>query len=501
MNRIALFAIALFALGGCTAKVGPSDASTTDATPDARHFGQPIGPVSGDLCGFAQDPTVCGIQNTPVSDAAAPDSGLVALVLSGGKWAASSIATADSGTFTPGCDINPSSTVSCQTIQSLGNGISESTITVDAPSLTWASSASNPVITQAAGAGAGANMDIEAQSAGGGNTNGGVLGLLSGAGAGSGHAGNVVFLTGDFSTGFTAQAPPTSLLELFVNNTMVLQSTPSLWTLGVSTVEWGSGVSSPILTQATGSGAGNALDIIAQNAGGSSNNGGNLGLSSGNSTGSGHAGQVVITTGDIESEIILKPGALAPAVTNYVGGSLHSTFNSSIEGAPGYWLGTSTPTSSNFTLLTSGDITVCNGVEDVEFWLNGTTPIAGYQGAGITNYYTSLNVTASSPTTLTSAQYQFPKLFFTGSMSGTSIYEVIFPAVNGSWRVDVTGLSFVTGAGLAFCTGSCSGGTTEWVIAGSQMCQVTVGAQETLNGCHGNLFTVDTTPTGTMEIQ
>jgi hypothetical protein len=64
-----------------------------------------------------------------------------------------------------------------------------------------------------------------------------------------------------------------------------------------STFQWSSGVSSPILTQATGSSAGQALTIQAQNAAGTNQAGGNLVLKSGAATGSGFDGYVLLETG------------------------------------------------------------------------------------------------------------------------------------------------------------------------------------------------------------
>lgn len=140
--------------------------------------------------------------------------------------------------------------------------------------LLWASSMVNPLISQVSTASGNGNfLEIVAQTTtdSAGNRNGGTIAIGSGAGAGSGVAGDVNFRTGGNTR--LALLPATSRIH-------------ALWSF-----EFDAGMTTATITQESpGSGNGQVLTVLAQAGVGSNKNGGRLDIFGGEATGTGLRG-------------------------------------------------------------------------------------------------------------------------------------------------------------------------------------------------------------------
>jgi uncharacterized membrane protein len=144
-----------------------------------------------------------------------------------------------------------------------------SPINITPNTLQWATSTVFPVLSQTSSAtAAGQALTIQAQGSTGSSTNGGNLVLSSGTSI-SGTAGNIQLQSG---------------------------TTTNLTLISTGSLQFGSTVSSPTITQAAASAAGGNLSITAQSAGGTTNNGGSLVLTSGSSSTTGTSGNITINT-------------------------------------------------------------------------------------------------------------------------------------------------------------------------------------------------------------
>jgi len=224
--------------------------------------------LAGDLAGTKLSQIVVGLQTRPISSSA-PTNGQV-LAWNGTQWTPTN---PGSSTFTASGDLSGSNT--SQTVISISGS---SPILITPSTLEWTTGTSSPVLTQAdntTNSATGATMVVRAQNATGTTAVGGSLGLSSGTGTST--AGNVNIETG--------------------GNT-VLSVQPTLVALAQPTFQFSTAVSSPKLKQAdntTNSATGQTLTIQAQNATGTTANGGQLNLTSG--TGTTAAGNLVLQTG------------------------------------------------------------------------------------------------------------------------------------------------------------------------------------------------------------
>ena len=242
--------------------------------------------VGGDLSAttnIAQ--TVAKIQGNPVSSAA-PSVGNV-LTWTGSTWSPSSSA----GVITLGGDVTGAS--NANTIVSISG---TSPIPVFPANLQWAIGTPSPLLSQAdftANSGDGYTLTIQAQNATGTTSTGGNLALTSGTGTST--AGNIQFQIGG-----------TTNLTLISSN-----------------LQWATGISSPIISQANNtnnSSVGQALTLQAQNATGLSSAGGALTLTSG--TGTSIAGNIILQTGG-STKVSITPTSIT--LSSYGTGIIHSS--------------------------------------------------------------------------------------------------------------------------------------------------------------------------------
>ena len=178
------------------------------------------------------------------------------------------------------------------------------TITLTPTNLQWSATTSAPVISQATASGAATNFSILAQNAGGTN-NGGNLILGPGAGSGGGTYGNITL--------------------------QMASGAGNAFTLNGGSITWGASMA-PQLNQFVSTGAANNFSIIAQSAGGSNNNGGNLTIQSGASTGTGTGGTLILGTGTSASGI---DGSIQMSIGGTTTLTLLGSVNSTDPGALG----------------------------------------------------------------------------------------------------------------------------------------------------------------------
>ena len=230
-----------------------------------------------------------------------------------------------------------------------------SPINITPNALQWAISTTIPILGQIASAtAAGQALTIQAQGSTGSGTNGGNLVLASGASA-SGTAGSVQLQSG-------------------IITNLSLTSTGSL--------QFGSTITSPTLTQATASAAGGNLSITAQSAGGTTNNGGSLVLTSGSSSTTGISGNVTINTATPGG------GGTAGNILFQVSGTTQAFVTTNASGA-GFGIGSTPGTSPT---ITSGTGTPSSTEPNGSLYLN----VAGSSSSVI---YTRQNGTWASVST------------------------------------------------------------------------------------------------------
>ena len=189
-----------------------------------------------------------------------------------------------------------------------------SPINITPNALQWAISTTIPVLSQTASAtAAGQALTIQAQGSTGSGTNGGNLVLASGPSA-SGTVGSVQLQSG-------------------IITNLSLTSAGSL--------QFGSTVTAPTVTQAAASATGGNLSITAQSAGGTTNNGGSLILTSGASFTTGTAGNVTINTA--------TPGGANPGnILFQISGTTQAFVTTNTSGA-GLGIGSTPGTSPTLT--------------------------------------------------------------------------------------------------------------------------------------------------------
>jgi hypothetical protein len=232
-----------------------------------------------------------------------------------------------------------------------------STVPVSAATLQWLATTASPTLGQFTNAyTTGQNLTIQAQGSTFTSANGGNL-LLS-SGTSSGTVGNVQLQLGN-TTGLTL--------------------------LFTGILQFGSAITAGI-TQAAATTSGTDLNIAAQTAGASTNNGGSLLLTSGGSTTTGASGSITISTGTIDS------GGTAGSILFEISGTAQAFISSSglgIGSTPGtspvITAGSGTPTATlpngslyaNTSATTTGLYTRQNGSWSSIFQTNSSTqPIA-----------------------------------------------------------------------------------------------------------------------------
>lgn len=248
-------------------------------------------------------------------------------------------------------------------------GFGSSIITLLAPTLQWSGAIASPTLNQAVtSAGSGQTLTIQAQNATGASNNGGNLALTSGT-SGSATVGSVNIQTGT-NNQITISPTTTTIGVAAANTSTVLQvaGTTNL-TLTSALLSWATGITTPVIKQAdntTNSATATSLTLQAQNATGTTANGGALILTSG--TGTTAAGSIDLQTGGT-NQITISPttqtlgiGSGNTSTILQVGGTTNLTLTSAqLQWALGIaspTINQAAPTSdvapTNFTLQAQG---------------------------------------------------------------------------------------------------------------------------------------------------
>jgi hypothetical protein len=158
---------------------------------------------------------------------------------------------------------------------------------------TFGSTVASPTINQIApSSGGGNSLTIQAQSAAATGGGGGQLLLFSGPGTGGGSSGDIFLQTANSTTLGIVHIGAVGYVGVEVN-----MNTPVMTTFYTPNIVFASTVTSPLIYQAAGAGAGNSLSIIAQ-AGASGQIGGSLGLRGGAGGGTGAGGSLTLYGGN-----------------------------------------------------------------------------------------------------------------------------------------------------------------------------------------------------------
>ena len=345
------------------------------------------------------------------------------------------------------------------------NGTSPINITPNA--LQWAASTTIPILGQMASAtAAGQALTIQAQNSTGSSTNGGNLVLASGASA-SGTAGSVQLQSG------------------IVTN-LSLTSTGSL--------QFGSTITSPIVTQPTASTTGGNLSITAQSAGGTTNNGGSLVLTSGSSSTTGTSGNVIINTATPGG------GGTAGNILFQVSGTTQAFVTTNASGA-GFGIGSTPGTSPT---ITSGSGAPSSTEPNGSIYLNtigstGSTIYTRQNGSWFTiSQATGSQILPLTETVTTNSSHSIYTVDSTGGGSdgiilhnytaSTTGYTYIMPAPTAGRQIiirDITG-GIETANNGGYITGI---GTSSKVIF------IAPHAVESFNGSSGYSMTGTSTST------
>jgi hypothetical protein len=224
---------------------------------------------------------------------------------------------------------------SSNTVYSITGISATSTIPVNPATLQWLSTVASPTLSQFTNAYvAGQNLTIQAQGSTFNSANGGNLVLASGT-TSSGTVGNIQLQLGN-TTGLTL--------------------------LATGTLQFGTAITAGGISQASSSGTATNLNITAQSAGGSANNGGALILTSGASTTTGTSGNVTFnaatpgtsgTTGNILFQISGTTQAFVTGLSSSTGLGIGSTPGTSPTVTSGSGTPSTTQTSGSIYLNTS----------------------------------------------------------------------------------------------------------------------------------------------------
>lgn len=230
---------------------------------------------------------------------------------------------------------------------------SSNKVTAAAATIEFNSSVTSPTIKQANAAGAGQNITIQAQNAGSSNQNGGSLALSGGAKTGAGSDG-AVFLRGTVGMGPVGATLGSGDNIVFFS---AISGPGIRFSNNISTAPFVG-----IATNASTTGL--DLQLYAQSAGGSNNNGGNLILQSGTKTGSGTDGKISFSLGGTEKAFITSAhgfaqfgGAGSDYVTNLGPMPSFETGNAGIWFLP---TAATASTSANVALYGNGSQTIIN---------------------------------------------------------------------------------------------------------------------------------------------
>ena len=214
-----------------------------------------------------------------------------------------------------------------------------STVPVSAATLQWLATTASPTLGQFTNAYvAGQNLTVQAQGSTFTAANGGNLVLASGT-TSSGTVGNIQLQLGN-TTGLTL--------------------------LATGTLQFGAAVTSGI-TQSSAAGTGTNLNITAQSAGGTANNGGTLLLTSGASTTTGTSGNVTFNTSAPGS------GGTTGNILFQISGS-SQTFVAGLTAGSGLGIGSTPGTSPT---ITSGSGTPSTTQPNGSIYLNASTTLTG----------------------------------------------------------------------------------------------------------------------------